>query len=109
MKEGMSQNRPALELWWRLMEDTSPETELIKVPGGINAEAILAALRGSGISARTRGEIIGAIYGLTLDGLGEVTILVPESQLGRAREVLAAGEHGDLLVHEGWDAPGPQH
>lgn len=80
------------------MENDSAEIELIRVPGGITAEVILAALRGNGIDARARGEIIGKVYGLTLDGLGETTILVPESQLEKARAVLEAGDHGALLV-----------
>jgi len=80
------------------VEDDSAEIELIRVPGGITAEVILAALRGNGIDARARGEIIGKVYGLTLDGLGEMSILVPESQLERAREILEAGNGGALLV-----------
>ncbi len=76
------------------------EVELIRVPGGINSESILAALRGSGIPARAQGEAVGQIYGLTLDGLGEVTIYVPEEYLEQARTVLAAGEHGDLLLRD---------
>lgn len=83
------------------MANDSAEAELIRVPGGITAEVLLAALRGNGIDARARGEIIGAVYGLTLDGLGEMTILVPVSQLERARAVLEAGEHGALFARDG--------
>ena len=72
----------------------------MRVPGGITAESIVAALRGSGIPSRMQGEAVGAIYGLTLDGLGEVSIYVPEEFLDEARSVLAAGEHGDLLLGE---------
>ncbi|NWG14714.1 MAG: DUF2007 domain-containing protein [Acidobacteria bacterium] len=64
----------------------------------MNAEAIVAALRGSGIPARAHGEAVGAIYALTLDGLGEVSIFVPEDRLEQAQAVLAAGEHGELLL-----------
>ena len=46
--------------------------------------------------SRAHGEPVGAIYGLTVDGLGEVSIFVPEEYLEEARTVLAAGEHGDL-------------
>jgi len=82
------------------------EVELVRVPGGITAESILAALRGSGIAARARGEAVGAIYGLTLDGLGEVSIFVSEECLDQARTVLEAGEQrmleiGDHEVPEG--------
>jgi hypothetical protein len=80
------------------MPSQSDEIEVIRVPGGINAESILTALHGRGIPARLRGEIVGAIYGLTLDGLGEVSILVPGEYVEEARSILAAGEHGDLLL-----------
>lgn len=76
----------------------SKEVELIRVPGGVNGESIVTALNGRGIPARSHGEAIGAIYGLTLDGLGEVTIFVPEEYLELAKSILAAGEHGDLLL-----------
>ena len=76
----------------------SGEVELIRVPGGINAKSIVMALRGRGIPAHSHGEIIGEIYGLTLDGLGEVSIFVPEQYLEEAKSILSAGEHGDLLI-----------
>jgi hypothetical protein len=82
------------------MSSQSNEVELIRVPGGINAESIVTALRGRGIPARSRGEAVGAIYGLTLDGLGEVSIFVPEEYVDEARSILEAGEHGDLLLGE---------
>jgi hypothetical protein len=82
------------------MSAESNEVKLVRIPGGINAESIVAALHGSGIPARMQGEIAGSIYGLTLDGLGEVTIFVPEEFLDDARTVLSAGEHGDLLLRD---------
>ena len=75
---------------------TADDVELIRVPGGINAESILAALRGSGIPARSHGEAVGRIYGLTLDGLGEVSIFVPAEYLEQARAILEAGDMGKL-------------
>ncbi len=93
------------------MSSFPKEVELIRVPGGINAEAIVAALHGSGIPARAHGEAVGAIYGLTLDGLGEVSIFVPEDCVEQARTVLAAGEHGDFLLGENEvaDDPNPEN
>jgi hypothetical protein len=82
------------------MPAQSNEAVLIRVPGGINAELIVTSLRGRGIPARAHGEAVGAIYGLTLDGLGEVSIFVPEEYLEEARLILAAGEHGDLLLSD---------
>ena len=81
------------------MSVPSKEVELIRVPGGINAESLVMALQGHGIPARYHGEALGAIYGLTLNGLGEVSIFVPEEQLEEARAFLDAGEHGDLLLN----------
>jgi hypothetical protein len=72
------------------------EVEVVRVQGMIEAQPILAVLRANGIEARTRGEAVGAIYGLTMDGLGEVGILVPAERADEARELLAAAEHGDL-------------
>jgi hypothetical protein len=34
-------------------------------------------------------EAIGAIYAITIDGLGQVDILVPEQWLERARDILS--------------------
>lgn len=82
----------------------SKEVELIRVPGGINAESLVMALHGHGIPARHQGEAVGAIYGLTLNGLGEVSIFVPEEFLEEARSILEAGEHGDLLLHNSDEA-----
>ncbi len=76
------------------------EVVLARVPGGINAESIVTALHGRGIPARIHGEIVGEIYGLTLDGLGEVSIVVPQENLEEAKSILAAGEHGDLMLND---------
>lgn len=74
------------------------EAELLRVQGQLNAEPILAALRANGIPARTVGEALGSVYGLTLDGLGEVVVLVPAEHEPAARELLAAAEAHQLEV-----------
>jgi len=73
---------------------------VLRVQGRINAEPILAALRANGISARAVGEALGSVYGLTLDGLGEVAIVVPQDSAEQARELLAAAEAHELEVGE---------
>lgn len=80
------------------MGERPVEVEVARTAGGVNADAIVAALHGSGIPARIRGEAIGALLELTLDGLGEVSIVVPEEYAERAREVLAAAERGVLRL-----------
>jgi len=82
------------------MSDADAEVEVLRVQGWINAEPILAALRANGIPARSRGEALGSVYGLTLDGLGEVAILVPAEREVAARELLAAGDLHQLEITE---------
>jgi hypothetical protein len=74
------------------------EVELLRVDGAINAEPILAALRANGIPARSAGEALGSVYGLTLDGLGEVVIFVSVEDEERARDLLAAAEQHSLEI-----------
>ncbi len=76
------------------------EVELVRVSGRFAADPILAALRANGIAARSRGEALGKVYGLTMDGIGEVTILVLRSQLEAARELLKAADRGDLRLDD---------
>ena len=78
------------------------EVELTRVSGRFAAEPILAALRANGIEARMRGEAAAELYGLTLDGLGETTILVRASQAAAARALLRAADLGELRLP---DAP----
>ncbi|MFH1176021.1 MAG: DUF2007 domain-containing protein [Acidobacteriota bacterium] len=81
------------------------EIELLRVQGQINAEPILAALRANGIPARTIGEALGSVYGLTLDGLGEVTIVVPLEHEEAALELLAAADSHELELAADADEP----
>jgi len=70
------------------------------VTGKIAAAPILAALQANGIAARVRGEAVGELYGLTLDGMGEVTILVRAEQASQARELLRAADRGELRLSD---------
>lgn len=79
-------------------EDEDEEVELTRVSGKFEAEPIIAALRANGVPARTRGEAAGELYGLTLDGMGEVTILVPKRYAAPARKLLEAANRGELRL-----------
>jgi len=64
---------------WQVISTTS---------GVITARIIEGRLEAEGIPVRLQYEPIGEIYAITVDGLGEVRILVPEQWAGHARHVL---------------------
>ena len=82
------------------MSEPDTEVEILRVQGSINAEPVLAALRANGIPARARGEALGSVYGLTLDGLGEVAILVATEHESAARDLLAAAGREELRISD---------
>ena len=57
--------------------------------GITNANIVVGRLETEGIPAKLKYEAVGAIYAITIDGLGKVDILVPADDLERAREILA--------------------
>jgi hypothetical protein len=61
---------------------SQPEAEIVK--GRLNCEDIPAILRY---------ESAGIIYGLTVNGLGQVEVRVPTHLAQRAREILAVAEN----------------
>jgi hypothetical protein len=61
---------------------SQPEAEIVK--GRLNCEDIPAILRY---------EAAGIIYGLTVDGLGQVEVRVPAHLAQHAREILAVEEN----------------
>jgi len=66
-------------------------TELITVyiaSGQPEAEIIKGRLESEGVPAMLRYESAGVVYGLTIDGLGQVEVQVPSSLAQHAREIL---------------------
>jgi len=59
-----------------------------KASGITNAKIVSGRLEAEGIPTRLKYEAVGAIYAITINGLGEVKIMVPESLIDKAREVL---------------------
>ena len=84
------------------------EVEVLRVEGAVNAEPILAALRANGIPAAVVGEAAGRVYGLTLDGLGSVGVVVPAEFEQQARDLIAAGELHQLEVNDTEGAGGEE-
>lgn len=54
----------------------------------LEAEIIKGRLESEGIPVLLRYESAGLIYGITIDGLGEVKIMVPRHLADEAREIL---------------------
>ncbi len=72
------------------MTDSPTErVEVARAQGELEAQMIRAALEGSGITSTLAGEAVRTTIGLTVDGIGEVRILVNPEDEERAREVLA--------------------
>jgi len=63
------------------------------------AQIIRARLEDSGIPAALSYESAGIVYGLTVDGIGDVRVLVPDKYFDQAKAVLADNaklESGDV-------------
>ncbi len=63
---------------------------LTKVIGEPQARLLAGFLEGEGIRVRFRTQVPPSLYPVTVDGLAEVELLVPEEDLPRAREALIA-------------------
>jgi len=73
--------------------------ELVNVftaAGELEAEMVKGFLEAQGIKVMLVQESIGRTYGLTVGKLGEVQLLVPESQADEARMLLKQMEAGDF-------------
>ena len=68
------------EAAWKLIATASGMTQ---------ANIITGRLESEGIPTQLRYEAAGSIYAVTIDGLGEVRILVPLADWERAKELLA--------------------
>lgn len=76
--------------------------EVRRVSGMTHAKIIVGRLDAEGIVSRLSYEAAGVIYAITVDGLGEVKILVPTEDWERAKAVLSQPfEEKDL----DWEEP----
>jgi len=66
--------------------------------GEIQAQQVRAFLEANGIQTAVRGEALRHTYGLSLDGLGAVQILVGEADVEKARELLDSAEAGQFRL-----------
>ncbi|HEX73733.1 MAG TPA: DUF2007 domain-containing protein [Dehalococcoidia bacterium] len=63
-----------------------------KVQGELTANIIKSHLESEGIPVLLQYESAGAIFGLTLDGLGEVRVLVPQDLVEEAKHIIKLSE-----------------
>ncbi len=61
-----------------------------RAAGILQAEVIKGQLETAGIPVILDYESLGRVYGITVDGLGEVRVLVPDDRAEDARQLLGA-------------------
>jgi len=71
--------------------------------GEVQAQQVRAFLEAAGISTAERGEALRKTHGLTVDGLGAVEILVQESDVAQARELIESAEAGAFRLADDSD------
>jgi hypothetical protein len=74
--------------------------------GLLRAEVVRTYLRSHGIPAVLRYESAGRALGITVDGLGEVQVLVPARWERQARRLLRARQHSRRPFRARRSAPG---
>jgi hypothetical protein len=77
------------------MSSDSEPVLLVRLYDPIEAEIVVAKLRGSGIEAYLKHDALSVVYGLTVDGCGQQDILVRAEDLDEARAALEVGEEPD--------------
>ena len=63
--------------------------------GELEASIIKSHLESEGIPVILQYESVGRVFGLTVDGLGEIRILVPQGLVERAKEIIKPRETGE--------------
>jgi len=91
-----------------MMEMDGELWEVVATASGMTqANIIIGRLQSEGIRTKLRYEAAGSIYAITIDGLGEVRILVPVADRERAKEFLTRRyDDGELPWEKDADDPG---
>jgi hypothetical protein len=75
-------------------------TTVYRTAGLMQAEIIKGRLESAGIPVMLDYESLGRVMGITVDGLGEVRILVPNERAEEARELLAPSADDEQVTGE---------
>jgi hypothetical protein len=70
----------------------SKQLVTVRTTGYMEAQIIKGRLESEGIPVLLSYESAGLVYGITVDGLGEVKIMVPEHLAEEAKEILRISE-----------------
>jgi len=62
----------------------------VRIAGQMEAQVIKGRLENEGIPVLLSYESAGVVYGITVDGLGEVKVMVPEHLAEEAKQILGA-------------------
>ena len=83
----------------------SSEYKVVYVANGqLEADMVRLMLEAHGLNPITRGESAGAVYGLTIGSLGEVSVYVPDDQFEMAAHWIELMEKGELEEKGSTDA-----
>ena len=73
---------------------------VFKAQGELEETQVRSFLAAHGIPTVTHGEALRKTHGLTLNGLGQVEILVAAEHADEARRLLAGVERGDFTLED---------
>ena len=73
------------------------KSKLVSVYSGnyLQAQIVKGRLESEGVPSLLRYEGAGLIYGVTVDGLGEARVMVPEALAEEAKAIVADQEYGE--------------
>lgn len=75
-----------------------PVTRVYVAEGEVEAQQIRSFLEAHDIPCAFHGEALRKTHGLTLNGLGQVEIHVPEDYVEQAKDLLARADAGELSL-----------
>jgi len=75
------------------------------VQGQFAEEQVRAFLEANGVPTEVRGETLRTTYGISVDGIGRVEILVPVDRADEARDLLKQADTGALSLAVDQDPP----
>jgi hypothetical protein len=89
-------------LWYRKIEMAMNEDPVVvfTAQGELEETQVRSFLKAHGIPTVTHGEALRKTHGLTLDGLGQVEIIVAAEHAAEALQLLADAERGELRLDD---------